>query len=693
MKTMTVGKKIIFGFLAIILLVSILGIYTVTAIQSLRDLTNENIVGANQLERVGQILNSYSRQAAGIRGYLLTQNDKFKKEYQDNADNAKRVFAETLAIQSKEGNGADSKLSMIHPLMEQFASMPAQAFAMKISPENDKATHFMATQMEPLLFKILEDATLFAEQTRNETLAVAVEQTRDTYVRQAAGIRGYLLNKSDVFYKEYKTFATQALELRTKILSILNKKGSGSENKVLTELLQLMEQFDPLPEKAFELRRSPKNDSSVHYMSTQMAPLMFKIQEGLTAFADETRQQMEKQNEELFATYSKMYGLNIVILLLVLGSGLGIGIWVARDVSRLLKRVVNDLGTSAENLAAASEEISSSSQTLSSGASEQAASLEETSSSMEEISIQTKENVASAVSTADLMKQVVAMVKDTEDHAHSAADLSQSAKNAAENGVQSMGAIAGAMREIREGSEKITDIIEVINEITHQTKMLATNAAIEAARAGDQGKGFAVVADEVSKLAENSKKAAKEIAGLIRESVRKAESGNDLAVKGESALQEILKQARQVSDLIQTISSAATEQSHQMVRGMQSVENIRMSSEEQANGVEQINRALMDMDNVTQANAANAEETASASEELASQAMGLRDLVEELSRHVGITGRDNTSESPVKKLPKAQRQRGSTPTSMPTTTSNQSDNARRISSQHSIAMRDDFKEF
>ncbi|MBF0239781.1 MAG: methyl-accepting chemotaxis protein [SAR324 cluster bacterium] len=363
-----------------------------------------------------------------------------------------------------------------------------------------------------------------------------------------------------------------------------------------------------------------------------------------------------------------------------------------QNINNLLRKLILNLSSMANNLASASEEIASSSQMLSSGASQQAASLEETSSSMEEISIQTKENVANASSTTELMRQVVDMVKATADNSHSAAELSQSAKNAAENGVQSMGAIAGAMREIREGSEKITDIIEVINEITHQTKMLATNAAIEAARAGDQGKGFAVVADEVSKLAENSKKAAKEIAGLIRESVRKAEAGNELAQKGEGALQEILKQSRQVSDLIETISSAATEQSGQMVVGMRSVENIRVSSEEQANGVEQINRALVDLDKVTQSNAANAEETASASEELSSQAMGLRDLVEELSRHVGTM--DQASAPPVRTHTQNKIFKGTSPVaSLPATTGNKGPNTSKIGAQQSIAMRDDFKEF
>ncbi|MBF0353343.1 MAG: CZB domain-containing protein [SAR324 cluster bacterium] len=427
-------------------------------------------------------------------------------------------------------------------------------------------------------------------------------------------------------------------------------------------------------------------------LSHDILPVLTEVQSILKELRDQVHTNLEHTIERMNQAQSGTLWLTRVTGIAGLISGIIGGLLLFRNINGLLLRLVGDLSHTVDVLAASSEEIASSSQMLSSGASQQAASLEETSSSMEEISIQSKENVANASSTTELMRQVVDMVKQTATNAETTAIVSNSAKLSAENGVQSMGEIARAMREIREGSEKITDIIEVINEITHQTKMLATNAAIEAARAGDQGKGFAVVADEVSKLAENSKKAAKEIAGLIRESVRKAEAGNELAQKGEVALQEILKQSRQVSDLIETISSAATEQSGQMVIGMRSVENIRVSSEEQANGVEQINRALVDLDKVTQSNAANAEETASASEELSSQAMGLRDLVEELSRHVGTM--DQASAPPVRTHTQNKIFKGTLPVaSLPATTGNKGPNTRKIGAQQSIAMRDDFKEF
>jgi methyl-accepting chemotaxis protein len=200
--------------------------------------------------------------------------------------------------------------------------------------------------------------------------------------------------------------------------------------------------------------------------------------------------------------------------------------------------------------------------------------------------------------------------------------------------------IANSMSDIKTGSDKITDIIEVINDITHQTKMLATNAAIEAARAGDQGKGFAVVADEVSKLAENSKTSAKEIGSLIKESSLKAQSGSDMAENGLEVMKKILEKSNKVSDLVTEIAAASEEQAHKVDEVDEMVDSITKASDEQANGVDQVTKAVTQMDQVTQQNAANSEETAAAAEELNAQSMSLKDIVGELVAIVGGSNGD-----------------------------------------------------
>lgn len=311
--------------------------------------------------------------------------------------------------------------------------------------------------------------------------------------------------------------------------------------------------------------------------------------------------------------------------------------WIlSTGISRLLKNLVKDLSNSSKELGAASEQFTKNSQQLAEGATQQAANQVETSSAIEQVASQSKENVDSASSAASSMKAVADMVRITAENAKTASNYSDDVRNSADDGVQAMESIADSMREIHEGSDKITDIIEVINEITHQTKMLATNAAIEAARAGEHGKGFAIVADEVSKLAESSRKAAKEISSLIKNSVSKAQNGYEIAVKGEQVLQDILTKSMKASKLVNEISSSASEESEQVAAVEKLVEMIMGASTEQAEAVFQISRIVQEMDQITQSNAANAEETASASEQLYLQSDNLRQLIDKISGHLGI---------------------------------------------------------
>jgi uncharacterized phage infection (PIP) family protein YhgE len=162
------------------------------------------------------------------------------------------------------------------------------------------------------------------------------------------------------------------------------------------------------------------------------------------------------------------------------------------------------------------------------------------------------------------------------------------------------------MNEINAASKKIADIITAIDEIAFQTNLLALNAAVEAARAGEQGRGFAVVAGEVRNLAQRSAAAAKEIKGLIQDSVRKVESGSELVNQSGKSLEEIVGAVKRVTDIVSEIAAA---------------------SREQTSGIEQVNKAVTQMDQVTQANAGQTEELSGTAEGLAAQAEQLQKLV------------------------------------------------------------------
>lgn len=270
-----------------------------------------------------------------------------------------------------------------------------------------------------------------------------------------------------------------------------------------------------------------------------------------------------------------------------------IGFLIARGLSRALKRVVAELTAGAGQVNAAAAQIAGGSQQIAQGASNQASALEETSASLEELAASTRTNAA----TAEQANQLAAQ-----------------ARGNAETGDRTMGELNHAMENINDASNQISRIIKVIEEIAFQTNLLALNAAVEAARAGEHGKGFAVVAEEVRNLARRAADAARETTTLIEGSVSRAQAGTQVANAAAQCLQSIVGDVSQVADLLTGIARA---------------------SGEQADGVEQINRAVSEMDKTTQQNAAGAEESASASEQLRAQAQALGGIVSELGTLVG----------------------------------------------------------
>ncbi len=293
---------------------------------------------------------------------------------------------------------------------------------------------------------------------------------------------------------------------------------------------------------------------------------------------------------------SSMTLISVVIGVAVL-LGVAIPVIIIRRLSGVLGRLAGDLDNGADEVRSAAAQVASSSQSLAAGACEQASSLEETSSALE---------------------QLAAMTRTNAENAKQSKVLSDEARTAAEGGNETVVQLNSAMTAINDSAGEISKIIKVIEAIAFQTNLLALNAAVEAARAGEHGKGFAVVADEVRNLAQRAAGAAKETTGLIEQSVLKAQEGSRVAGSVAGSLGEIATNVASVSDLVTDIAKA---------------------SSEQALGVEQINTAVSQMDNVTQQNAAGAEESASASEQLSGQSEMVKSMVSDLAAVVGGSDR------------------------------------------------------
>lgn len=272
---------------------------------------------------------------------------------------------------------------------------------------------------------------------------------------------------------------------------------------------------------------------------------------------------------------------------------IGASFWIIRSITQTLVAIIGNLTEGSKQVASASGQVSSASQSLAQGAAEQAAGFEETSASLEEMS---------------------AMIMQNADNAQQADTLAGEASKATNSGKEAMANMSQAIDDIQRSSDETAKIIKVIDEIAFQTNLLALNAAVEAARAGEAGKGFAVVAEEVRNLAMRSAEAAKNTSTMIEESVKNSKNGVDIAAEVGKVLEEIVTGIGKTSDLVSEIAAA---------------------SQEQSQGIDQVNTAMTQMDKITQQNAANAEESASASGELSAQAEQMNESVSDLAVLLG----------------------------------------------------------
>ena len=229
-----------------------------------------------------------------------------------------------------------------------------------------------------------------------------------------------------------------------------------------------------------------------------------------------------------------------------------------------------------------------------------------------DLSSRTEQQAASLEETASSMEELTSTVKQNADNARQANQLAVTASSVAVKGGAVVSDVVDTMDSINTSAKKIVDIIGVIDGIAFQTNILALNAAVEAARAGEQGRGFAVVASEVRNLAQRSAAAAKEIKGLIDDSVSKVDAGSKLVAQAGSTMTEVVDSVRHVTDIMAEILAA---------------------SQEQSAGIEQVNTAIVQMDEVTQQNAALVEEAAAAAASLNDQASNLSAVVSVFKLH------------------------------------------------------------
>lgn len=343
--------------------------------------------------------------------------------------------------------------------------------------------------------------------------------------------------------------------------------------------------------------------------TTETTTSLGKVQQGLRDLRDAAREHILTDEKMIAAANQTRMGVS-GSLVLTFAIGIALAAFIAITVRRALSRISTEIDESSQQVAAASTQVSTGSQSLAEGASEQAASLEETSASLQEMDSTARQNAGQS-------SQAHSMVEDNQKMVTEAS--------------QSIDRLSHSMHEIAEAGSKMQKIIKSIDEIAFQTNLLALNAAVEAARAGEAGAGFAVVADEVRSLAVRAAEAAKSTSELISQSTERIGQGQTLANESGELCKKLAETSQAIGEIVSTINQA---------------------SNQQAESIGEINRAVTEMDKVTQSNAANAEESAAASEQLNAQAQSLQDQVNELRRLTIGSDTDNRKISSNRPTPK-----------------------------------------
>ncbi len=615
LKRMTIGKKIGLGFG---LVITLLVVVAVTGYSSTNTATSniDSIVGQLEIaEEINTVLtDAQDAQAAALR-YMIYDDEQYYQEIEGETANAREhaQAAKELMLSQENRANADEVIDQLDLYLAANQAWREQ----QLQKRNGGRLRAQSAGVVLDKIKQLIDAQqeLIARRTQSSgdermTDAAVVERTlqvqeaRNAFNRVQIAAQQYQLAVTPQAQDETARVWLDEIAATRKVLTDCQAvMQDPTALKCLDQCLAALVEYSDQVQTYREINIAQR-DIQLNKQKPAADALMAQsraVRDGVYSFIDDVNTRTGK-TMSFVSTLISTIGIGAVIL------GVFCAVVITRGIIRALERIIAGLTEGADQVNDAAAQVAAASQQLANGASEQASSLEETSSALEEMAAMTRTNA---------------------DNARQANDLSEQARSAAQRGDQTTDQLNRAMNAINESSGQISKIIKVIEEIAFQTNLLALNAAVEAARAGEHGKGFAVVADEVRNLAQRAAQASGEITSLIADSVNKTKEGAEVAGEVSTALGAIVGDVTKVTDLINGIAQA---------------------SQDQAQGVDQVNIAVSQMDKVTQQNASGAEESASAAEELSAQAEQVKGMVIELRGM--ITGNAAGVESHRKRLAK-----------------------------------------
>ena len=412
-------------------------------------------------------------------------------------------------------------------------------------------------------------------------------------------------------------------------LTQLRDSAAASGNPQVKELVEAIvaaeAKYGPVALDIVAKATSGQREAAVVRMAAECQPLLAQLQKATETYLGFAQQSAKDELARARDAYGTARAVLLAVLVLAVGAAVALGVLIPRGLMRALGAEPADLGHAAQriadgdlsalpgadrapagsvlaSMAAMRANLATIVAQVRQGSDGVATASSQIAQGNQDLSGRTEQQASALQQTASSMEELGSTVRQNADNARQADQLARGASDVALQGGTVVAEVVQTMKGINDASRRIADIIGTIDGIAFQTNILALNAAVEAARAGEQGRGFAVVAGEVRNLAQRSAEAAREIKGLITDSVERVEQGSVLVDKAGATMQEVVASIRRVSDIVGEISNASAEQS---------------------NGVAQIGQAVTQMDRATQQNAALVEESAAAASSLQQQAQQL----------------------------------------------------------------------
>lgn len=480
---------------------------------------------------------------------------------------------------------------------------------------------------------------------RNEVLQEVIVLRRSLANRMTIKVLSAEIEKHNLLLageKEDTAKIEKAYETNVKEARDYFEQISKLSDKNISEILEKTNKdFSTWERESKEINRlviAGKKDAAEVIFKGAHASLSENLKNEINSILEFSKKAMKMHEEEDNNVFKWAYIFSLTSVILGLLTGCTLSFFIIRSLIKSIDISIRDLNSMADQVSDAAVDVSLSSSSLSDSTTQQASSLEETSAAVEEMNSMVGRNAESAKSSVEITARTVSSARR--------------GQNVVENMMRSMEKLSRANVEIKskneENNQRFTEIIQVINEIGNktkvineivfQTKLLSFNASVEAARAGEHGKGFSVVAEEVGKLAQMSGSAAAEITALLAVSservqliINKSKSQNDtISLENNLHVEEGTKIARECGSVLSDIVSEINEVS-------QMIHSISEASEEQAKGISEINKAIIQLDQVTQINAGSAEQTAAASEQLSAQAQNMKTNISILSEVINGT--------------------------------------------------------